>query len=271
MSELELIDFQGEGYFTYPEPFDTARIVSGLDDESVEWLRAFGEARRGRFESVAGLLNIFPALTSPLLRFTYSQLIGDAGPGSCILSIESQLRDRSNPLDSSTARLFGRILAARGRLADVPLLADIYIRYRTDPDLEILPVFISDLMEPDQDRVCDPAEFFAIEEYREAVKARYEDLRDYFGTDKLYIHEGTRFGVVQLAHKMIHQLREGDFIPEYRQKFEASTGIDCRGFYEDGSLKSLAAAATVEEFLESSQTDKYEEGVRYFFGYQIPD
>ena len=47
---------------------------------------------------------------------------------------------------------------------------------------------------------------------------------------------------------------------------------DWRGFYgKAGKLQPLSAAAIVEEFLESRESEKYEDGVRYFFGHRIPD
>ena len=57
-----------------------------------------------------------------------------------------------------------------------------------------------------------------------------------------------------------------------RMILEATTGLDCRGFFnEEGAFQPLAAAAIVEDFLESGQAVKYEPGVRYFFGHRIPD
>jgi hypothetical protein len=53
---------------------------------------------------------------------------------------------------------------------------------------------------------------------------------------------------------------------------EANTGLDCRGFYDrDFMLRPLAAAAIVEDFVESGEANKYLPGVRYFFGHRIPD
>jgi hypothetical protein len=59
--------------------------------------------------------------------------------------------------------------------------------------------------------------------------------------------------------------------PFYRRRFEASTGIDCSGFYKDRNFQPLTAAAILEDFLESPEVARYEEGVRYFFGHRIPE
>ncbi|MEZ4271726.1 MAG: hypothetical protein R3C68_09935 [Myxococcota bacterium] len=57
----------------------------------------------------------------------------------------------------------------------------------------------------------------------------------------------------------------------YRHKFEVATGIDCSEMFYERMPQPLVAAKIVEEFLESPDVDKYEDGVRYFFGHRIPD
>jgi hypothetical protein len=80
----------------------------------------------------------------------------------------------------------------------------------------------------------------------------------------------TLAAVVDRMLMIIRSTFEVDFAL-YRLTFEAYTGIDCRHFYVDDRLQKLAAAATLEAFLESGEVDKYEPGVRYFFGHRIPD
>ncbi len=60
-----------------------------------------------------------------------------------------------------------------------------------------------------------------------------------------------------------------DFL-DLREKFEASTGINCSGFYNNKQFQPLAATAVLEEFLESVDPQKYREGMRYFFGHPVP-
>lgn len=62
-----------------------------------------------------------------------------------------------------------------------------------------------------------------------------------------------------------------------RMCFEAFTGIDCSGFYIDGSgsyangLQRPAAMAVLENFLGSGDAARFEIGSRYFFGHRVPD
>lgn len=91
---------------------------------------------------------------------------------------------------------------------------------------------------------------------------------------KLSVFEGDVFSVAKLAERLLGRLREGqntERVSVCRMVFEASTGRDCTGFYQDGVLQPLAAATIVEEFLESDEKDSFDEGVRYFFGHRIPD
>lgn len=54
-----------------------------------------------------------------------------------------------------------------------------------------------------------------------------------------------------------------------RMFFEASTGIDCSAFYEQGRLQRLAALAVLEDFMDGGYAADFEPGVRYFFGHRI--
>lgn len=56
-----------------------------------------------------------------------------------------------------------------------------------------------------------------------------------------------------------------------REKFEASSGVDCSDFYRDGIFHQLTAVATLESFLDSTIPNRFETGQRYFFGHRIAD
>ncbi|WP_147867989.1 hypothetical protein [Stieleria maiorica] len=88
---------------------------------------------------------------------------------------------------------------------------------------------------------------------------------------------GNPFGVVKLAEYMASLLRsEIDFASlsamflVLRHRFDSSTGIDCSGFFLDRKFQPLMASSVLETFFESGEADKFEHGVRYFFGHRIP-
>jgi hypothetical protein len=114
-------------------------------------------------------------------------------------------------------------------------------------------------------------------EFELLVEARFNELKEKFGTDQVLIWEGNIFGVRRLAEKTLDLIykakKRGENVSLFaeRRQFEAATGIDCSAFFQNMNLQPLAAAEILESFLESSAVDKYEDSVRYFFGHRIPD
>jgi hypothetical protein len=98
------------------------------------------------------------------------------------------------------------------------------------------------------------------------VTSRIASLADDLGSDRVVVLGGGRFDVKDLARRMLKDVRTPDFRRELRHRFEAVTGIDCASFYRKGELRPLAAAAILEEFLESPAAERFEPGKRYFFG-----
>ncbi|MGH8502235.1 MAG: hypothetical protein ACREVE_07125 [Gammaproteobacteria bacterium] len=107
---------------------------------------------------------------------------------------------------------------------------------------------------------------------REQARAlrRAEALRD-----ESVVAEGRVLVIKDVAQRLLDRLRRGergDRIEKGRMLLEATTGLNCGAFFnKDYMLQPLAAAAIVEEFLDSGEAEKYEAGVRYFFGHRIPD
>ncbi len=104
---------------------------------------------------------------------------------------------------------------------------------------------------------------------------KYTDLINQFKSENTPVLHGQQFSVRGLALRLQNHLRGSEindvYVARDRHRFESATGIDCRKFFNKGSVKVMAAAAIVEEFLESPESEKYEDGVRYFFGHRIPE
>jgi len=111
------------------------------------------------------------------------------------------------------------------------------------------------------------------------VQAKYAELKDDLSADRemsLAIFEGEALSLAKVARRLLVRLRANGGLEEIstaRMTLEAFTGMDCSSFYKPdfGPLQPLTAAAIVEDFLESGEAEKYEPGVRYFFGHRIPD
>lgn len=79
--------------------------------------------------------------------------------------------------------------------------------------------------------------------------------------------------IAELALDKVQRRRDSEILATARMLLEAYTGRDMRGFWrlDDYKLDQLAAAAMLEDMLESGELERFEPGVRYFFGHRIPD
>jgi hypothetical protein len=79
--------------------------------------------------------------------------------------------------------------------------------------------------------------------------------------------------IAEFALSKVQRRRDSEILATARMLLEAYTGRDMRGFWrlDDYKLDPLAAGAMLEEMLESGELDRFEPGVRYFFGHRIPD
>lgn len=119
--------------------------------------------------------------------------------------------------------------------------------------------------------------YYDYEEYiAEVRRIRDEALKNCGGNLETPLLGGKPFSVVELAHRILKHAREGEDSPRTnfeRLAFEGATGIPCKDFFEPtypGPFRPLAAAAIVEDFLQSPAAQKFKPGVRYFFGHPIP-
>jgi hypothetical protein len=115
-------------------------------------------------------------------------------------------------------------------------------------------------------------------QYIYMIRTAVAKVRSRSSSDDSPVIFGRQFGVVSLAKYMLDLLRSdidlstlGPMFLVLRHRFDASTGINCSRFFKQRKLQPLAATAILEEFLESSEVEKYVEGVRYFFGHRVPD
>lgn len=63
----------------------------------------------------------------------------------------------------------------------------------------------------------------------------------------------------------------GPLTVSLREKFEASTGLECSTFYREGRFQHFQAAAVLERFLAMTGPEDFPMGRRHFFRHPIPD
>ena len=135
----------------------------------------------------------------------------------------------------------------------------------------IIPVHITDLLVSDLNIIPRLEQIGSIDEYVSTVMLHYHRIADKLGTIRVCVSRGEKFSVLRFAEHAINDARKPYFRSKLRRKFEAATGNNCTAFYKNGFFEPLVASAILEEFLQSSQVEKYIEGVRYFFGHRIPE
>jgi hypothetical protein len=265
----QMVDWEGQGYFAYPATIAPAP-VGQLPEAGhyAQWIEALRRAKLGDFSWGPALVELASGETHPVNRRLCAELLGDAGSTSTIDAIACRLASEEVGFELTLS--WASVLTRRGKLADIPIVLSAFERVAEISDAEIVPVQISDCLETEY-ALADHQEYDSLDDYRQAVLKRCEELAAKFGTDQVLVEGGAKLSVIDLAKRIVQRLREPYFPSQLRRRFECATGIDCSSFYQDRVLKPLQASALLEEFLESPLSTRFEDGVRYFFGHRIPD
>jgi hypothetical protein len=264
------------GYSYLASPPLNLLATEALDSENV-WISLAGileHAKAGNHAPLQRLQEWMRADIGHLLLCVCAELLGDAATTQDLRALENMLLEGPDHL---------RVAACRaaywsGELWLVPLMIDSWNRVEWRDDRDTIAFMLSDLLEETAGPIV-ANEAYSASQYNELVRRRVEELHSEIGTDRVSVWEGKVFGVTQIARRMYELLlSEGESVGDlddsfidYRHKFEASTGINCSSFFRNEEFQPLAATAILEEFLESGQGERYEDGVRYFFGHRIPD
>lgn len=235
----------------------------------------FARARRGEFEALDDMVELYPRLDGPDTRHFARNLLGDAGTDGQLEKAEAFIYE--NVLDINNVCDLCRSLGLWGRLSAVEAILWAYDRNFPGQSAEGLPAYLTTMLEPE----FGPAAAYPREDtleayttYENGVRELCRQRMDELGGPKAYAFFGGPFSVRRLAERYLELLGDSRYEtmmqPYLRQRFEACTGIDCSDFYEDTDLKPLTAAARLEAWLDSDAPNRFEPGERYFFGHKIP-
>jgi hypothetical protein len=249
------------------------------EEEKVEEWRLlrerFARARQGEFDALDDLLDIYPRLEGPDTRLFARKLLGDAGTDEQLEAVQAFIHDRI--FDPSSVCELCHALGLWGRLSAVEAILCAYDRHFPGQLVEGLPAYLTTMLEPTFGTAADyprKASDEALIAYEEEVRALYQTRLAELGGPKAYAFFGGPFSVQRLAERYLELLGNSRYEimmqPYLRQRFEASTGIDCSDFYENRDFKPLTAAARLEAWLESDAPKHFAPGERYFFGHEIP-
>lgn len=199
-------------------------------------------------------------------------LIGDAGRQEDLQDLAAMMGDKRLRTEACRAAW------GAGDLWLAPHMLEAWKNAASGDDRDSIAFYMSLLL--DEHWIGDIAcgSEFEPAAYVELVEDTIERLWSSLGSEEVAVWWGKPFGVRWIAERMRDLLLpdaedysnvKGMF-PPLRRRFESATGIDCCTFYRKEKFQPLSAAALVDGFLESSDADGYEDGVRYFFGHRIP-
>jgi hypothetical protein len=263
------------GYrFAAPAPPDLMESAALLSNNPWMVLGAVLQlAKAGGFKELHRLIHCMRQSTDWVLSRDCALLLGDAGTSAYLKRLHQELKE-SEVDQEEIANCF----SGSGLLWTVPIMLEAHLRMPAEHS--VVSVLLSPLLEkgfgvvshgqgpPGQGPLSD-------KEYRSLVMQKYDELVKQLGTAEVPVLYGQLFSVQKVARHLYESLQEDAIqtmiVRDLRHRFEASTGIDCSGFFKEGRLQLLTATAIVEDFLESKDLDKYQDGVRYFFGHRIPD
>jgi hypothetical protein len=231
---------------------------------------ALARAKKGDFRFVPRLMELMDGTATDILIVPqFSELLAYASPDATLDAIEQRLH---TPDDYSGDLVidFCEALANRGRLSDVPTMLEAYVAKAYVKDADIIPVYLSDMLEEETSVMSEPNDLPSIDAYRELVLNRQEELAKQLGNPTALVYWGGEYSVERLARLMLRVARGGWICPKERQRFEAATGIDCSAFFKKKRKQPLTAAAMLEEFIQTEAYARYRPGQRYFFGHPIP-
>jgi hypothetical protein len=268
---LPAIDWEGRGYFAYEGHGDRSGR-SGAEafttDATYEtWLRALYSAQGGDFSRVPTLVDLFAGDIDPECMDLCESLLGDAAPSATIDRLAQRLDSGSASFEETLS--WCSVLVQRGKIADMRIVAKAYEPVADIKDAAIIPVQLSTCLDPGS-ALSNPGLFGPVKQYRAAIEQRCDELAKTCETGQALVFKGEPVGVRRLAVHALARLRRPCFPSDFRRRFENATGIDCSSFYEEGRFKPMQAAALITGFLESPQSWRFEDGVRYFFGHRIP-
>ncbi|HND09467.1 MAG TPA: hypothetical protein PKI49_04620 [Pseudomonadota bacterium] len=276
-----------------PSDLASIRYLHGSDPEDVI-CSVLAYAQQGQFAPCSRLLDLMAQHNDADIWGSCSTLLAFAAPRS-ILQQLIPLMERLRMEHGTDAPLqwAGETLARSREAWVVPAVLRLFEKIQSHERFMALPVYLSMLLEPEPAGIdagpsqrpvveepdwYQPTPTWAISEYVRKVEGCRSTLVSSLSTpDRACLFDGAILSLRQVAMRTIRriQLHEESAlrIAEARLLLEAYTGEDFSGFYDEGQhrLLPLRASALLEAFLQTDTPERFEPGVRHFFGHRIPD
>ncbi|NMO20029.1 hypothetical protein HPC49_20835 [Pyxidicoccus fallax] len=282
-------------HFTTPAPPDVADLRHLASNDPWRVLPCIlANLQQGRFDVSGRLVKLMHEVRDADVWNACATLLSYAAPYSVIRELEASSERLLAPRHSPyTRRYFCEILSCSAGVWGMPHLIHHY-RQLKDRKVEAeVEYYISQVLEVEPGPIAkgprvlwesnglpppfeESAPVLLVEEYLVLLQNTFQGL---VSSQRLHeqeaLIEGGRLDIRGIAQRLLKRIHTGEHLDRIamgRMLLEATTGLDCRAFFdESGRLQNLTAAAIVEDFLERGDADRYQPGVRYFFGHRIPD
>ena len=283
-------------HFAVPPPADVAdlRYLTSNDPWRVVSC-VMAHLQQGRFDVSWRLVSLLHQERDADVWNACATLLSYAAPYSVIREFEAASEKLLEPVNHNpyARRYFCEVLACSAGVWGVPHLIRHY-RELKDRKVEAeVEYYISKVLEAEPGPIARgprvlwesnglPPPFeesmpvLLMDEYLAQLEGTFQEM---ISSQKLYekeaLVEGERLNIRNVAQRLLKRVQIGatpDRIEVGRMLLEATTGLNCRAFFDDsGRLQHLTAATLIEDFLEHDDANRYQPGIRYFFGHRIPD
>lgn len=253
---------------------DFGRSANQLAPSSNIWIQLdslIELATQGSFDRVPEAFALLEYNTqSWLFSSACAVFIGDACPTAELRSYVDQRMLGLPELSVVGAVELARTLASTTALWSVPYLLALSEAFQDETEGDVIPILLSELLEPTYSWLADGPR--GQPNFRQRAMNTYEEKASLFGTTDVTLFLGEILGTQRIAKEL---LRVAELIPVpsvrlqvLRHRFEASTGVNCSGFFTNGQPMPDRIEQIVKRFL-SSATKVREDGRRHFFGHFV--
>lgn len=282
-------------HFTAQPPADvgSARHLLGSDPDAAI-CAVLVHAQRGDFSHIRQLIRLMKEHDSAWVWSHSSVLLAYAGSAADFRLLVETFRAEIDQQDGATIEWIVEILAESTLLWTVPHIIEQHRRMIPADRLRYCGAVkrLSFMLEAEQGEVAKGPEDLLLNPNHEfwedddwsldfppyetmlLDKAKQLEARLPPGAWAVFRNEPLSLPkIAELALSKVQRNRDSEILATARMLLEAYTGRDMRGFWrlDDYKLDPLAAAAMLEDMLESGELERFEPGVRYFFGHRIPD
>lgn len=275
------------GGFHFAEPAPPLLDDACLDADDPEDVAsaALARAQRGDFSAVGRVVERMETSDDGSFWVDCAALLAHAAPSSVLRALHLRHHAAQGPIREWVAE----ILLTSGLLWSVPAALRMYLDAGAKERLFSTPGNLSMLLETtpgaifegpkllprdeDDPPWYDPPPRYALADYEALVLDRHRALSASHGQEVAFF-EGDALALPAIAQRAWARVHRGEDVEEVaraRMVLEAATGRSLAAMYDDGLLRRDRALAALEHLIEKGELERYDPGVRYFFGHRIPD